>query len=766
MKTARCDSVSNKSTFLRVAVLHIVSLLGGVISCRGMIFGELNPFPMALCAGVLKEYSPSVAIGGIFGTLYLGQGYSLRYIGALVVIVLAKWIFEEIYRPITPHAISGGVAFVSSAFFGILTYLASSFKMDIFLSFMGESVFCSVGAYFISQTISLATVKKKAGRFSAEELTAILFSIAMLLCVFNVYKIGGFTPSSIACTVILLCGARFGAVGTGTLAGIILGFFMGAVSGNLSLYIGAYSLGGLAGGLLCSGGSILTAMSFLFCNLLMQITTSSATTYGVLEVIIGCAIFLTLPQKVYKHAGAFFSPAPTLAKMDGLRKNLVMRLQFASRALTDVSATVDEVSSRLMQIDTPNLTDVLHSVEKDCCLKCGLRLYCYETAKEDTYNALMQMTKTVRRKGEVSEELFPERWGERCCHPVDVAQSLTRHFNAYLGRVEANRRIGEIRSVVSDQMDGLSDMLYDMSSDFDKGEFYDTELASRIDTVLLGLGLCATDVACREDKSGRMSVEIRANPTSARPLNKQEICNEISKVCMRQFSLPCISNSSGAMLINLTEKACYRVEYGVAQLNYKDSKLCGDSFSVFDDGRGKTVFALSDGMGSGGRAAVDSAMATGLMQKLIGAGFGPDSALKILNSAMCIKSTDESMATLDMATVDLFSGEVIFYKAGASESIVRHGVKIGRAVCTSFPAGILRDVFFEKTSVTLKDNDVFVMLSDGVCDTAFIDHKLREFSGNAQEFADEIAEAARRRRDDGHQDDITVIVATVKRQQI
>ena len=71
---------------------------------------------------------------------------------------------------------------------------------------------------------------------------------------------------------------------------------------------------------------------------------------------------------------------------------------------------------------------------------------------------------------------------------------------------------------------------------------------------------------------------------------------------------------------------------------------------------------LSDGMGTGGRAAVDGAMASGLMSRLIKAGFGYDCSLRILNSSMLFKSTDESLATVDIASIDLFTGQVELYQ--------------------------------------------------------------------------------------------------------
>lgn len=64
-----------------------------------------------------------------------------------------------------------------------------------------------------------------------------------------------------------------------------------------------------------------------------------------------------------------------------------------------------------------------------------------------------------------------------------------------------------------------------------------------------------------------------------------------------------------------------------------NEKLCGDTFESFYDGRGNYVVILSDGMGTGPRAALDSAMASGLMARLVKAGFGFQSALRLVNSS-------------------------------------------------------------------------------------------------------------------------------------
>jgi stage II sporulation protein E len=67
------------------------------------------------------------------------------------------------------------------------------------------------------------------------------------------------------------------------------------------------------------------------------------------------------------------------------------------------------------------------------------------------------------------------------------------------------------------------------------------------------------------------------------------------------------------VVLTFAEKATYVAEFASAQIACQDNKLCGDAFQTWSDRRGTAHVILSDGMGSGGNAAVDSAMASGLL---------------------------------------------------------------------------------------------------------------------------------------------------------
>ena len=154
------------------------------------------------------------------------------------------------------------------------------------------------------------------------------------------------------------------------------------------------------------------------------------------------------------------------------------------------------------------------------------------------------------------------------------------------------------------------------------------------------------------------------------------------------------------------------------------------------------------------------------MTRLLKAGLGFDCSLRIVNSAMLFKSTDESLATLDVACMDLFTGRTELLKAGAAPTLVRRSGRTGKASCSSLPAGILRDVGFDRAAIDLQPDDLLVLLSDGAVNdgTDWICAELEDFKdADAKTLAETIAAAARRRRDDGHEDDITVLAAVVRK---
>ena len=205
----------------------------------------------------------------------------------------------------------------------------------------------------------------------------------------------------------------------------------------------------------------------------------------------------------------------------------------------------------------------------------------------------------------------------------------------------------------------------------------------------------------------------------------------------------------------------YDVEIGSDQHIADGGKLCGDCIDYFSDGMGKTYALVCDGMGTGGRAAVDGNMAVSVMGRLLRSGLSPDSSLQIVNSALMIKSGDESLSTVDLAGIDLYTGGVTLKKAGAPLTYIKKGGRLTAREMPSLPAGILNNIKFSTESIHLKAGDMVVMVSDGVLtgDERWLERLIKTWNeGSAQDLAQAVVQEAIRRRAETKDDDITAVV--------
>ena len=125
-----------------------------------------------------------------------------------------------------------------------------------------------------------------------------------------------------------------------------------------------------------------------------------------------------------------------------------------------------------------------------------------------------------------------------------------------------------------------------------------------------------------------------------------------------------------------------------------------------------------------------------------------------------VKSRDESLATVDIASVDLFSGELFLMKAGAPVTFVRKSGKIHRIEPSSLPAGILTDIKLSHDDMSVKDGDIVVMITDGAVSVSdeWIGAMMRDFEGSdIQELVNDIIDEATIGSKLCRDDDITVI---------
>lgn len=746
-----------------VWVKHVGVAAIGFFMARTSLWGGMAPLGAALTAGVPMRYLISSAVGSLSGYLLPGQELSaLRYTAALLAIVAIRFIISGIkgvgrsavWSAVTAATVVAGVG-LASAGADFARYGAVG---------LAEGVLAGGGAYFIHRA---GDIRLNSAGTSIEQTASLLISVNLVLTALYPLAFDGISVGRIAAFLLILLAARYGRVGVAAVCGAASATSV-CISGGSVVSALAFCFASLAAGVLAGFGKAASAAAPVAVAAIWSMVTSGAElSLGMLaETAAAGAVFIIIPKTATAALGTLIAPPTVTPDTKGLRRTLTMRLGFAASALHGVSETVEDVARCLALTQKPNFSNVLHSIENDACKGCSFHIYCWEKQRKTTVDAVLGMSDAMRRCQPIGLAEVPEEFTERCLRIERFEDSLSKHYSEFLSSIAAEKRVGEMRGVVADQMDGIADMLSELSEEFRTAQTYDIELAGRVAAGLKELDLRADECSCVVDKYGRLTVEIRLLQTPELPLNRSRILARIEEVCDRDFEPPEINRCGHTYYITATEKAVLSVDCACTQFNQGKNQHCGDTCRYFFDGRGRLIVIVSDGMGSGGRAAVDSAMTAGLAERLIKAGFGYDCTLRIVNSAMLFKSTDESLATLDISCVDLYNGKTELLKAGAAPTIVRRSGRTGRAECKSLPAGILHEVGFDKATVTLKEDDILLMMSDGVCSdgTDWICAEVESWKdGGAKLLSEHIATAARRRRRDGHDDDITVFAAIIEK---
>lgn len=761
----------NRNVFVRNGAVNFIYLLCGILVSRGTLLGTLAPFGASYAAAVPKKYLFSSLVGTAFGYILLKPTDSFRYIAVIVAIGALRWLMGDIEKVSKSRLFAPLAAFLPTLATGIALLFASTSTLSSFADCFIEAVLSGAAAYFISVSVQLADEKRGISAYTRQETASLVMTGCVLILAFGSLTFENISLGRIiAITAVLLC-ARYGGVNGGAVCGIATGAVFSIASRAQGFVCGGFAFGGLMAGMFAPVGKLGCAIAFLISNGIMSLAFGENTQLAavLIESLIGSVVFMILPKEVGNIISPVFSNEKNSSLGETLRKNIVMRLDFASKAIYNVRNDVNSVSDKLKNLYSPSFSVVCENVEKEVCNNCGLKTYCYEHRQGVTRDDFFRLEELLEAQGRISESDVEDAFVKNCCKKGEIARSMNLNYREYLSAIEAQRRVSDVRGVVAGQFSGVSDILSDLSDEFKNTMRCDLDSSERIISALSALGAIPVECICLVSDGGRMSVELELSSKGDSKLSKGTIMREVSKCCGRRFDLPTVTCEGDRIRAALCEMPVYDVEIGSDQHIANNGKLCGDCLDYFNDGFGKTYALVCDGMGTGGRAAVDGNMAVSVMGRLLRSGLSADSSLQIVNSALMVKSEDESLSTLDLTGVDLYTGKVTLKKAGAPATFVRKNGRVMVREMPSLPVGILNGVKFSSDTVNLSSGDMVVMVSDGVItgDEKWLEKLIRSWNeGSTQELARAVVDEAIKRRGNSPDDDITALAIRITDNEI
>lgn len=157
----------------------------------------------------------------------------------------------------------------------------------------------------------------------------------------------------------------------------------------------------------------------------------------------------------------------------------------------------------------------------------------------------------------------------------------------------------------------------------------------------------------------------------------------------------------------------YRVNVCAEQEPKQGQAVCGDTLIHFSRGNRYYVI-LCDGMGCGEAALAESRLTARLFTEFLKAGFEKETAVNMINSALALKADKESFSTVDLLEINMETGVCQFLKIGSAQSFIKTKSSIEEVSSKALPIGIMESIEVTAQEFQLKNNDLILMVSDGV----------------------------------------------------
>ncbi len=737
-----------------------LSLFAGMLlSYSGNGF-SYSPLGVAFVCAVKEKYRISSSVGAALGyIMYCGTLNALRYIAA----ILCAYVLSRLLSAfdITGSSLSMGLI---SAFCIFSTGLALSFAeglgAKLFSSSAAEAVFSLCACYVMSLIFSQLEIRPSLKGITLREFMLFSFGLSFILWSFHGFSFPVFYPGAVAIFYLtLLLPELYSGFGSLVLSAVSCAVFSVLSEGTVLPF--GFILGAAACTVAYFSSSQVRFRSLflLLSSLLLFFLRLGTEGSYIAEAATAAIFFAVTPSGFRKNVIEHLKGSNEPIYDNAIKKGLSAQLHLASSAVGEISNAVTAVSAGLDRGAPSARGEVFSRVTGELCSSCPSFEHCWLEDREKTVRAFDSLFKQLRENEYIDYQNMSIDAKTRCIKGFQLARTFNGAFQNFNVDALSRKERAQMRRSVAEQFYSVGDIIDDIAESFEENFYPDGNLSERVRLACFSFGITPRRAVCKTSETGQLKIEIECEEIK-KEFSRTLFKERLEAVCSKKLEMPVTVSGEQSDFITVCEKCPLAVEVGSSQITADGESVCGDSFEHFFDGRGAFDVVLSDGMGTGARAALDSAMTRGLTGTLLKKGISPRGTLKLVNSALIAKSPEESMSTLDIMQVDMFSGKAQFFKAGATSSFVRHKGRIQEIKKAALPLGILHRVEFASMKGNISDGDIAVMVSDGVADCGA--DMIREIIRKnavlpSEEIAQKLTASAEKVRGEKH-DDLTAVV--------
>lgn len=782
-------------------IIYIISFM---ISTIG--FGDgINPFAIAILAAVCSNDIP---IGVVYIVSLIGTGigfgkeglltYFLTSVIFMLLISMFKVKVDEITdnKKFTKHiCFATAITKIASLFFG---------KILIYDILMAIIFVISVGIFYKIFEAAIRVIKdfgiKKA--FSIEEILSCSLLFAIAVAGFKDITIFAYSLKNILSILIVLILGWQNGVLVGATSGITIGLVLGLIGGGDVVQIASYAISGMIAGLLNKLGKIGVIVGFILGNAILTYVANGDTNSIIRfqEILIAAIGLLAVPKKVKINVEDLFEknkyfPVTGENKLqeneDTIYKlnNVTEVIKEVAQGYKEVAATVvekeaindicyeqfvNELSKNLENLEDNILYDYLddENIIRRLYEKIDKKEYINKT---DLINILEEFNNYIITPEDETTKSRINEDTEKIIRAISLAYRISKVNSVY------DKKIKQSKENMGNQLEGISkaisSIVDNLSQDIKNEEHKNQE--EKIAELLNKKDIDVHNIKISKRKDGKTEIDLYTDVCASNKIEECK-CERIEKILNKQLNEKMSLCNETCNKIN-GEKTCklkyvsadkYSIQIGISKTTKHDSVISGDSNLNVKLEDGKRLLAISDGMGSGPKARQSSNIAIKLLKRLLLSGFDKETSVDLINSSICLNSKDETYATLDIAIVDLFKGNIEFIKNGACPTYVKNKKNVDIIKTISLPTGILENIELDVFDRDIEDGDILVICSDGIIESnteyenkeLWLKYLLENIeTDNAQKIADLVLQEAIDNCVGQAKDDMTVMVMKINK---
>ncbi|MDD3429757.1 MAG: SpoIIE family protein phosphatase [Oscillospiraceae bacterium] len=728
--------------------------LAGFIAAGTPVMGTLYPLGFAFAAAINESFALAAGAGAIVGYgLTHAPMIAVKYMAGVTALALGRWLLQRTAAQ-KHYLLLPGIGVLAMCAAQLLVGSVVGFAPSDFISLLAEAcIMVGMGVMlriFFGDVMvhgfkELSVQGKAAAAVAFVSALVVLARVAPLDLNFG-YILGAICAMIAATT----WGEREGAI-AGVLCLVVV-----CLTASDKLFIGVgIAIAAVVAGAFATQDRLICAGVFFAVSIVCISAAPNAAMAAsyVGQMAFATVIFICIPAKALQG----------LPKKQVLREDraagayISARLTALAQTLTDIGTTVEQVCNRLPKAEQAG-EQLLSGVTDSICKRCEKRLSCWVDEYSDTMDSMIKLSQALRDKGCITALDVPQPMNIKCVHQPELCGALNTAHLSYLNRKETTARAQMMRQALTEQYASVADTLGAVAREVWQEECIDSGKSFKVRNFFEELDMAPMEATVTTNMTGQYTVNVKVSRCEAGQELQQELTAEISHLLNRHFA-QCQCRQLGTITsFEFYEQAVFEIEFG----NYSlaaEKGVCADAVKTFCDTRGNACMILCDGMGTGKEAAIDGNMAASLTQRLLEAGFDSEASARLVNVALSLKQ-GESSATMDVLTVNLYTGRAQLFKAGAAPSYFIKKGQIASLGVNSLPIGILGSVMGHTTRTTFVNGDVAVLVSDGVLNDTDGDWIKAQLDVSRNDSADEIAcrlaENAGRRS--AKADDITVAV--------